>query len=67
MKDLIDRGKADLKTDPIPSKGAGAFHSAGQSKEGKFVLVLPSIRFSWNFYQIMAGGGGSGGREPESF
>ena len=33
-------------------KMAAAFHSASQSKEGKFVLVLPSIRFSRNFYQI---------------
>ena len=36
-------------------KGAGAFHSAGQSKEGNLVLALPSIRFAWNFYQIISG------------
>ena len=36
-------------------KGAGTFHSAGQSKEGNLVLALPSIRFSWNFYQIICG------------
>ena len=36
-------------------KGAGYFHSAGQSKEGNLVLALPSIRFSWNFYQIISG------------
>ena len=32
-------------------KGAGAFHSASQSKEGNLVLALPSIKFAWNFYQ----------------
>ena len=37
------------------SKGAGAFHSASQSKEGQLVLALPNIRFSWNFYQIISG------------
>ena len=36
-------------------KGAGSFHSAGQSKEGTLVLALPSIRFAWNFYQIISG------------
>ena len=36
-------------------KGAGAFHSAGQSKEGDLVLALQCIRFSWNFYQIISG------------
>ena len=35
-------------------KGAGTFHSAGQSKEGNLVLALPTIRFSWNFYQIIS-------------
>ena len=35
-------------------KGAGFFHSAGQSK-GNLVLALPSIRFAWNFYQIISG------------
>ena len=34
MKDLIDRGKAELTTDPIPSKGAGASEAGGQTKEG---------------------------------
>ena len=33
-------------------KGTGAFHSAGQSKEGNLVLALSSIRFSWNFYHF---------------
>ena len=37
------------------SKGAGTFHSAGQSKEDNLVLTLPSIRFSLNFYQIISG------------
>ena len=27
-------------------KGAGTFHSAGQSKEDNLVLALPSIQFS---------------------
>ena len=36
-------------------KGAGTFHSAGQSEEGNLVLALPSIRFSRNFYQIISG------------
>ena len=31
------------------AQGAGTFHSAGQRKEGKLVLALPSIRFSWKF------------------
>ena len=38
-------------------KGAGYFHSAGQSRallrRGNLVLALPSIQFSWNFYQII--------------
>ena len=28
------------------AKGAGTFHSAGQSKKGNLVLALLSIRFS---------------------
>ena len=36
-------------------KGAGTFHSTSQRKEGILVLALPSIRFSWNFYQIISG------------
>ena len=40
---------------PSCPKGAGYFHSASQRKEGKLVLTLPSIRFSWNFYQIISG------------
>ena len=35
-------------------KGAGTFHSAGQSKQGNLVFALPSIQFSWNFYQIIS-------------
>ena len=46
-------------------KGAGAFHSAGQSKEGKFVLVLPSIRFSWNFIIISVWNGPKGPEGPK--
>ena len=37
------------------AKGAGTFHSAGQSKKGNLVLALLSIWFSWNFYQIIFG------------
>ena len=33
-------------------KGAGTTHSAGQSEGGNLVMALPSIRFSWNFYQV---------------
>ena len=36
-------------------KGAGYFHSPGQSKGGSLVLELLSIWFSWNFYQIISG------------
>ena len=36
-------------------KGAGVFHSAGQSRVDNSVLALPSIRFAWNFYQIISG------------
>ena len=43
------------KSEKKGPKGAGAFHSASQSKEGNLVLALPSIRFSWNFYQIISG------------
>ena len=45
--------KPPVKTLPIFSeliensaKGAGAFHSASQSKEGNLALALPSILFS---------------------
>ena len=33
----------------------GTFHSASQSKEGNLVLALPTIRFAWNFHQIISG------------
>ena len=35
-------------------KGAGTFHSAGQSKEGKLVLALLSIWLLWNFYKVIS-------------
>ena len=54
-KNMEKKYKEVLKQQVNQKKGAGAFHSAGESKEGKFVLVLPSIRFSWNFYQIISG------------
>ena len=31
---------------PTTAKGAGAFHSVGQTKVGNLVLALPGIRFS---------------------
>ena len=36
--------------------GAGIFRSASQSRlVGKLVLALLSIRFAWNFYQMISG------------
>ena len=41
-----DEEEGENESKVINQTGAGAFHSAGQSKEGNFVLALPSIRFS---------------------
>ena len=37
------------------SKGLVPFTQLVKVRRGKLVLALPSIRFSWNFYQIISG------------
>ena len=46
---------SEYKSEFWHANGLVPFTQLVESMEGKFVLVFPSIRLSWNFYQIISG------------